>query len=189
MCDLCGPNRSAAVVDHGISHPFELKPETDNLCTHCEGHLSVHPDKMEYLAKKQMDDIIRVGHEVIGVFSAEPGGPNFAYSMGRTVRERPELLVTGKLPLEQLQMIINTAAAWDAEHPLEPGDLPPETMMGCAMRIVEVPDLEAAEMNGVLANFGTLEPRALQVIWPDAQGYFPGDPDFAYGDDAQPVFA
>lgn len=183
MCVLCGPGRAQAVIDHTITHPFALEPESDHLCSECGEHLSVHPDKMEFLAKRQMDVIIEHGHQIMNIFGDED--PDFSYTVGRTVKDRPELVITGDLHPDQRATILNEVAAWDDEHPLEPGLIQPDGF-GVALKIVAV-DPSEAEMNIAVANFGD-DVVALQVIWPDDQSRFPGDPGYAYGDAFQPVF-
>ena len=186
MCVVCGPDRADMVVDHGIDHPFELKGDTDFECSTCGRHVSVHPDKMEFLAKWQMETISEHGHQVRGVFG-EQG--NFAYSIGRTVKDRPELLVTGVLPLEVMQSIINNVAAQDDESPVRAGDELDEIIAGgYTVRLVAVRDMDEAQMFGVTNNFGTDDTSALQILWPDSDGHFPGDPGYDT-DLLQPVFA
>lgn len=49
MCAICDP----MIVDQRIQHPFVLEPDTNMECATCGRHMSVHPDKMEFLAKRQ----------------------------------------------------------------------------------------------------------------------------------------
>ena len=186
MCDMCGPMDQ--VTDHSIKHPFVLKPDTDLECLTCGKHVSAHPDKREYLAKREMEAIIEHGHQVRVVFPDESGGYMFAYSIGRSLKERPEILVTGALPPPMLGYIVNRVAELDDERGIAAGDVLNDVLEGYPVRLVAVADMEQAEMFGVTANFGTDDTFALQVLWPDAEGRFPGEPEYAYGD-KQPVFA
>lgn len=187
MCVECGGTGRPGdeVIDETIEHPFELKPETDHLCLTCDRHISVHPDKYDYLSKKTMDDIIAHGHQVRWVFGE---GPDFGYTIGRSVKDRPELLITGPLDPRVGQWVLNEAAAMDEKEPLYAGQEIPanELLNEHPVRIVEVKDLEAAEMFGVTEHFS--DATALQIIWPDMEGRFPGDEGFAFAD-AQPVFS
>ena len=183
MCVLCGPDGAQSGVDHSIDHPFELKPEPDFKCSTCGEHVSVHPDKMEFLKKHEMDGIIRRGHVVRFIMD----DPAFAYSIGRTVKDRPELLVTGSLHPDTLQYIINRVAELDDATPLSAGMDLDEVLEGYKVRLVRVGDLEEAQMFGVSRQFGTDDTSALQILWPDSEGRFPGEEGYEYGD-AQPVF-
>jgi hypothetical protein len=49
MCAICDP----IVVDQRIQHPFTPKAEADMECETCGRHISVHPDKIEALVKRQ----------------------------------------------------------------------------------------------------------------------------------------
>jgi len=175
MCDVCGPDPTR-VVDHEIGHPFELKPGSDNDCNICDEHLSIHPDKMLYLAKRERDRILEFGHEVRAVFPDEEGGTLFAYSVGRAFFDRPEFFVTGGLAPQTMQYMINRLADIDGETPVEAGDELNEVLEGLPVRLREIQDLEAAEMYGVTQKFP--DARALQILWPDREGNLPGDANF-----------
>lgn len=176
-----------------MTHAFELRPGTDNMCLRCDEHLSKHPDKHDYIAKKQMDDIIAKGHQVMCIFPTEEsiaeGGAShyFFYTVGRTVKERPELLLTGPLDNRVAGWVLNEAARMDDTEPFTPGmEIPANVLLNqYPVRIVEA-NPEAAEMNQALDLFGD-DVTALQIIWPDMEGRFPGEPDFAFEDD-EPVF-
>lgn len=186
MCDMCGGDPGAQVIDHSIDHPFELEPDTDLDCKTCGQHISRHPDKMDYLAKREMEMIIKHGHEVRYIFDHEGQDPAFSYSIGRSVRDRPELLITGSLPPVMHQYIVNRVAELDDATPFSGGEELEEVLDGYPVRLVKVRDLEEAEMYGVTNNFGTDDTWALQILWPDEEGRFPGDPQFTFN---QPVYA
>lgn len=179
MCVLCGPGRAQAIIDHTIDHPFTLEPGSDYACSECHQHVSVHPDKMEFLAKHRMDTIIRSGHQIMNIFGGD--GPAFSYTVGRVVKDQPELLITGDLPDVVRAGILNVAAERDD---LKPG-LTNEIIDDFPVKIVEVLDPRKAGMFAAL-ELGDI--TALQIIWPDAAGRFPGDAGYEYGDEAQPVY-
>jgi hypothetical protein len=185
MCALCGPDRAQLVIDHAIDHPFELEPDSDMDCLTCGRHVAVHPDKLEFLKKHEMDTIIEHGHQVRAVFGGEAF---FAYSIGRTVRDRPEILVTGPLPPNVAHWVVNRVAELDDQSPLQPGQELDTVLEGYRVRLVAVRDLDEAQMFGVTNNFGTEDTSALQVVWPDSDGHFPDDPEYDITL-AQPVFA
>jgi hypothetical protein len=185
MCVLCGPDRAEAVVDHSIDHPFKLKPETDYECAECGQHVSVHPDKLDFLAKQSMESIIEHGHQVRVIFASEER-PDFAYSIGRTLKERPELFVIGPMDPNMLGYIVNRVAELDDESPLSAGMELDTVLDGFKVRLSPVRDLEEAQMFGVTTHFS--DATALQILWPDIEGNFPGEPGYD-ADYVQPVFA
>lgn len=188
MCVLCGNTPSDQVIDHTITHPFALKEGSDYECETCDQHLSRHPDKMEYLKKREMETIIEYGHQVRYVFPGpDDDSTAFAYSMGRSVKDRPEILVTGQLPHKVMHYIVNRVADLDDERELSAGmELAAgEVLEGYPVRLVQVSDLEEAEMFGVTSNFGTDDTSALQVVWPDLEGRFPDEEGFTF---EQPIF-
>lgn len=125
------------------------------------------------------------GHQVVGVFPTEgDDGAPFAYTVGRTLSGRPELLITGPLRPDIACAILNYAAEVDDGTPLEPGDRD-DILVGYTARIVEV-DPWASQMFQAVRLFGE-EVRALQLVWPDPGGRFPWDEGWAYERDAQPV--
>lgn len=194
MCMLCGNNPSDQAIDHTIDHPFDLAPDTDHMCAECGVHVSAHPDKLEWLKKQEMEHIIDHGHQVRYIFGDD--GPNFAYSVGRCAidESKPEFLVYGDLPPEVMQYMVNRVAEIDDERRaagefLDDGDVLDTVLEGYEVALVRVRDLDKAQMFGVTQQFSTANPWALQILWPDAEHRWPGDPDFTYGPDAQPVFA
>lgn len=177
MCDICGPDRSSQVVDHSITHPFKLESGTDNRCASCGEHLSVHPDKMEYLRQKEMDSILDHGHQVRMIFDPDEDTLPFAYTMGRALHGKPELYMIGPIDPRQQATVLNEVAAqveslYDGQV-LEAGAV---EGVDCALRIFTVPDLEAVEMNGVVNKFPGAS--AFQVVFPDPAGLFPGEAGF-----------
>lgn len=151
-------------------------------------------DEDQGLTKTSMETIIEHGHQVIGVFAPgdETGDEDdfvpFSYTVGRSMKDRPELLITGPLPIGMQGVILNDLAAYDDEHLLRPGtDLAPNTILrGMPVRIVAA-DPVAAEMNQALHLFGD-DITALQMLWPDKHGRLPGDPGFEIPEGVQPTF-
>lgn len=181
MCVLCGPDGAAAVVDHSITHPFDLEPETDYRCSECGGHVSAHPDKLEFLAKHQMDTIIRKGHQIMSIFGDEPEA-NFSYTVGRTVKDRPELLCTADMHPDQRGSLLNALAEWDDENPLVPGRL--EGPFLCPILIVKI-DPDEGKMFAATSSFGD-DVVAYQVVFPDEEDRFPHEPGYDFV--SQPVY-
>lgn len=131
--------------------------------------------------------IMEHGHQIIGVFPTEPGDPPpFAYTVGRTAKGRPELLITGPLPTLVAGTLLNDAAALDDETPLEPGDVEGLLAGGYLMHAVEA-DPVAGEMFQAISFYDEADVTALQLVWPDGDGAFPWDDGYMYPADLQPV--
>lgn len=159
------------------------EPENDTYCcAECAGAST------EELDKRLMDNIIKNGHQVNFIFP-RPGdeGHQFWYSVGRSMKDRPELLITGPIQPEVGHWIINEAAKMDDTEPLQPGqEIPADTLLGgYPVRIVAV-DPREAEMYDAIRCFGE-DITALQIVWPDMDGRFPGEEGFLF-DEHQPVF-
>lgn len=162
------------------NHDFKPTKGDFPTCSECGDHVSSHADKMNALEKKMMDDIIEFGHQVIFVFpTPNDPGHTFWYSVGRTVKDRPELLITGPLNQQVGQWMINEAAKIDDEYPLQAGqEIPAGALLdGYPVRVVKAEPTDA-EMFSATSAFGEDDVTALQLVWPDKQGNFPGDPDY-----------
>lgn len=177
MCVMCGPGPGEAVIDHTIDHPFELKSKTDYDCATCGEHVSIHPDKIEWLRKHEENMILDRGFMVRSIFPNQGDeGTTFAYSVGRSLFDKPEFFITG-LGSSTMQYIINRVADLESERgPFNDGDDIDEVLEGLPVRIRTVNSLEAADMGGVTSRFPSAQ--ALQILWPDPAGKFPGDMDF-----------
>jgi hypothetical protein len=143
------------------------------------------------ITRDSLETIIEYGHQVVAVFDdgRQPDGfVPFAYTVGRTAKGRPELLIAGPLPMQHMGVILNDLATYDDENPLTTGiDLPPSTILsGMPVRIIAA-DPVAAEMNQALNLFGD-EVTALQVLWPDKRGLLPGDHFCEVPPGIQPTF-
>lgn len=183
MCILCGPDGTpgAEVVDHSIDHPFSLQPESGFHCLECGEHLSKHPDKMLFLQEFETANILANGMQVQYIFGDD--GPAFCYSEGRSLFGKPELVVYGSLPPQVLQYMVNRVAEID---PREECELD-EVLEGYPVKLVKVRSVREAGMFGAARINEDAE--AFQILWPDAEGRWPDDPEFSYGPEAQPIFA
>jgi hypothetical protein len=103
-----------------------------------------------------------------GVFpnSAEDG-LGFIYTVGLTVAGLPELIISG-LFTEQGQDLVNSAAKLHLEREFTPGDTITE-MANVPFRVIDAPNAEI----GVAVRMYGAKARALQLVWPEADGSFP----------------
>lgn len=108
-----------------------------------------------------------------------------AYTVGRTLRNRPEFLVVGPFPLELASEILTRACALDDATPIELGDIRDGILLSHNCKAIEA-DPKAALMNGALAEFGEI--TALQLLWPDDEGRFPDNVRYAHPATSQPMY-
>ena len=143
------------------------------------------------LDQKTIETILEYGHQVVMVFpTEEEPGTCFAYTVGRSMRDLPELLMAGNLPPNVMGKILNDAVRLHEEGTcvIEDGyEYPPNTLLqgGFTARVVEV-DPRASEMFQAINVMGE-NIRALQIVWPDKNGCFPDDPGWSLPHDAQPI--
>lgn len=154
-------------------------------CTNCMAILNA---RIESLTEESMEDVLKYGHQVIGVFDNEDPAGYLSYSVGRCVRGKPEFLTTGPLPLHVSQYMINKAATkMDEGLPVEHGyEFLPDTLIAnYPVRVVRV-DPERYPLYKIWDLFGR-DPHitALQLVWPDIDGRFPGEEGY---DTAQPIY-
>lgn len=124
------------------------------------------------------------GWMIQGVFPTEHyPGVEFAYTVGLAAAGLPELVISG-LPLNLVGTLLNDAAQHTLTTELHPGDV----LDGIASVPFRVIDAPAAEVNLSRRFYGADKVRALQLLWPDDQGNYPGDEGWTLGD-AQDVFA
>lgn len=146
-------------------------------CSVCQSGLPTE-EAIQRVMSSILDHIDEIGHSVMGVFGDETE-PAFAYTIGLLRQDRPELVVVGVDPRIG-HGILNSAAALD--QPLEVGREYDKVVVGYKVRIAE-PSPEVIEAmtlsQSYNAQFGEGTPfRALQIVWPDPQGRYPGDPGY-----------
>lgn len=132
--------------------------------------------------------IDRYGWSVVGVFPAsESDGVPFAYTVGLTGKQLPELAIYG-LGGRVAQEILNAVARRmvDGGRPLIRGERIAGVLAGGV-------DLAAVEMTSRIHDlamvgqvYGSVD-AAVQLCWPDADGLFPWEPGSGVDDDVQPV--
>lgn len=143
-----------------------------------------HAVRVAMYVKQVRDTIKENGWMVQGVFpTAHDPGPEFVYTVGLTEKDRPELVIVG-LPLNLAAELINSAAEAHLEKPFEPGGI----ATGFAevdFRVVEAPHAEVGTANRV---YRDREIKVLQLLWPDNDGNYPGDPGWNPESLAQPIY-
>lgn len=165
MCDMCGD-----------SDEYTSPPGTE-------------ARRREFIGKMEQK-ILAHGHQVMFIFpTAESTGAQFWYSVGRAMIGKPDLLVTGLLPQEVGQHIINEACRMIDEEGIVLGEgyeFAPDTLISnYPMRVVEADPVES-EMTMARMVGGDI--TAYQLLWPDNEGKYPDEQGY---DEkfTQPIYA
>ncbi len=148
------------------------------MCWQCDTGGSF-PDYLEYMRER----VATHGWAVVGV-EGDGVHPPFAYTVGLTPRDRPELVVTGIDPRPATQLL-NDAAEYVLDTAVP---VPGETMRigdGPLMEIVKVAE-PTAHLLVAMEFYGSLI-RGLQLVHADANGHWPWCPEYHAGPGGQPV--
>lgn len=123
-------------------------------------------------------DIERVGWSAIGVFPTEDDDPvearQFTYSIGFHDKGHPEMIVFG------LSMEMSHSILWDlwkrveAGERFEDGKRYDEVLEGYQVEMRALPP-DGRPLFVARAHYQVDELEALQVVWPDMEGKFPGE--------------
>jgi len=149
------------------------------MCWECDHPESSHQDYLDHMQGL----IDRFGWAVVGV-EDDQVHPPWAYTLGLTLRGRPELAVTG-LPLPRATWLLNTVASYMLDTAIpRPGD---EVLVeGCPLiEVVRVTE-PTAHLVTAVELYGP-EIRALQLVYADDPGHWPWDAGFRGHHGGQPV--
>ena len=140
-------------------------------------------DKTAALVQQVRDTIDHgPGWTVIAVFGTErdPDAVPFAYTVGLTAHDHPELVITG-LPAEVAHWLLNDLAGrvhHDGQR-LQDGQVLDDVIQGYQARLragVASEDLHPGMVRAVYGAFaGSV---LLQLLWPDNRGRFPDQPGY-----------
>ena len=146
------------------------------MCFLCDG------DRSSYLARLR-DGVADRGWLVQGV-DGSGSYPPWAYTIGLSGYDLPELVVTG-LPIPEAAELLNDLAAHSLhESPPPPGERVP---LRGGLVIEAVPLAEPSVHLVFAAALYGPEIRALQLVHADSRGRFPWSPDYRDGRGGQPV--
>jgi hypothetical protein len=120
---------------------------------------------------------VHFGHDHLGVA--------YAYTVGRTMHGRPELLISGPFSPEHAEDLLRHLVELDTQRPFEHGRPVPDAFDAGVPGFPIAIDPWRADMVAAVGTFGVI--TALQLVWPDDTGTFPGDPDCKIGPRQQRV--
>jgi hypothetical protein len=150
------------------------------MCWECDHPESTHQDYLDHM----QDLIDRFGWAVVGI---ERDGirPAWAYTLGLTPHDRPELVVTG-LPLPRATWLLNAVAPYVLETTVpQPGEEVEVLEGGPLMEVVRVAE-PAAHLATAVEFYGP-GIQALQLVHADDRGHWPWDAGFRGHRGGQPV--
>jgi len=125
------------------------------------------------MMRKIEGNITRYGWHATGVIG---GGESFVYTTGLTGGFHPELVVAGLPPDTAHGLIAAAVKVIKSGVPLTAGRDYAEIATGFPIRFREVDQDACRHPLSVTTRFYGRRVPALQLVWPDPDGLFPGDP-------------
>lgn len=157
------------------------------------------PDRMKLYLEHCYGVVQRHGWMVQGVMpvKGETWKTPFYYSAGLTLHKRPEIVLSCALDPAICMDLVNQVGQQflGTEAPIVPGMMlefqqPHSPLMPVMPIRVAALDPQWVAGNVTLpGRLGFGEPTAFQVLWPDRNGFFPGDSDYSMNPDVQKVLS
>jgi len=122
------------------------------------------------------DNIERVGWQAISVFPTEkePITP-FTYTVGFSEHDgHPEMIVLGLPPTVAHQLLYGLYERVAAGERFADGETDSNVLDGYDVRFQALPP-DGVPLNWARMYYGVEELPALQIVWPDREGRFPGE--------------
>ncbi|MGW3607798.1 DUF4262 domain-containing protein [Micromonospora sp. NPDC005161] len=148
---------------------------------------------MEDFWRRQSEMIDRVGWSVTLVHPSD-GDPDhevpFAYTVGLTAHDYPELITAG-LPPGVAHSLLNDLAGrvYDKAERFTHGQRISDLIAGYDAIIIHGPPTDDLLPGMASARYGRDQIRLQQLVWPDQQGRFPWDNGYDLNPQAQPLIA
>jgi hypothetical protein len=138
---------------------------------------------------QQHEHIDRVGWSVMAVVPTDDDpDPPFAYTVGLTEHDFPELIIAG-LPPDTAHALLNDLArrVYDRAVRFAHGQRLGDLLIGYIAVIVDGPATGPLYPGAAYAQYGTDRVRLQQVVWPDPAGRFPWEPGYDRDQFPQPL--
>lgn len=150
-------------------------------------------DSQTALVKKLVGDMYRDGYSVqyMGPEIVLDNAP-YAYTCGRALFDKPELLISGPFDKEELHDILD--AATEILDPkliaflVDPNGNLTFGRVEVRDRTFEVRPCSPAPCHSCAAVFGPGRFTVLQLVWSDPNGRYPGDPDYDIPSTVQTIY-
>ena len=143
------------------------------MCDICSGKMTEQDFR-----ERVFNTILEQGIQIIYV---PDGDPAYAYTIGRSLAKEPEFFITG-LDADTMQRLLSGAAQIALNEDVKDGYVfePGTLVMHFPIKAVAVHPVESNLMQAVYTFGNSEDPTggitALQLVWPDDQGRFPGEP-------------
>lgn len=152
--------------------------------------MGTHPPDPDIMAlhSRTQDHVDDYGWSVVAV-GGDDHTPPYAYTVGLTEKNRPELLICG-LPIGTMQSLLNGLGARAAYRPLPYGHgAAVADLLGGGLTAILIDGTENPDMRLGMANtrYGRVRVRVQQLIWPDINGRYPWQVDYAHTGARQPL--
>lgn len=157
------------------------------------------PDRYQQYLDHCYSVVQRMGWMVQGVMpvAGEPWTTPFYYTAGLTLHKRPEVVLSsaldpsicGDLVNQIAQQFLGTAAPITAGMMLEFQQPHSPLMPVMPIRLATLDPQWVAENVTAPQRLGFGQPAAFQALWPDRNGYFPGDSNYSMNPDVQKVLS
>ncbi|MFJ2081298.1 DUF4262 domain-containing protein [Micromonospora chokoriensis] len=114
----------------------------------------------------------------------------FAYTVGLTAHDYPELITAG-LPPEVAHSLLNDLASrvYDKAERFTHGQRISDLIADYDAIIIDGPPTDELLPGAAISRYGRDHIRIQQMVWPDPQGRFPWDDGYGFGPQAQPLIA
>ncbi|WP_028193320.1 DUF4262 domain-containing protein [Salinispora pacifica] len=115
-------------------------------------------------------------------------GSTFAYTVGLTEHDLPELVIAGLDPLTAQELLNDMAARVSSRaERFTHGQRVADLLAGYDAIIVEGPATDALHPGAAHARYGKDRVRLQQIVWPDTHSRFPWDDGYEYPAHVQPL--
>lgn len=148
---------------------------------------------IEDFLHRQGEIIDRVGWAVTLVVPSDDDPDDtapFAYTVGLTAHDYPELIIAGLDPAT-FQALLNDLASrvYDKAEHFRHGQRIADLIAGYDAVIIDGDPTEQLHPGGAIVRYGRDRVRLQQVVWPDRHGHFPWDTAYAFPSAVQPLIA
>ncbi|MFF4940766.1 DUF4262 domain-containing protein [Micromonospora sp. NPDC000729] len=148
---------------------------------------------------RDIDDVLRrqeriidtIGWAVTYVLPTDDGTvptAPFAYTVGLTAHDYPELITAG-LPPEVAHSLLNDLArrVYDKAERFTHGQRLSDVIAGYDAIIIDGPPTDELLPGLAISRYGRDQVRLQQMVWPDQQGRFPWDNGYHFDPRTQPL--
>ncbi|WP_326564439.1 DUF4262 domain-containing protein [Micromonospora peucetia] len=140
--------------------------------------------------RRQEEIIEATGWAVTHVLPTDDDPVPFAYTVGLTAHDYPELITAG-LPPEVAHSLLNDLVrrVHDKAERFTHGQRISDLIAGYDAIVIDGPPTDELLPAMAINRYGRDQIRLQQLVWPDQQGRFPWDNGYNFDPQAQPLIA